>query len=108
MRAPIGFLFRGYNLPAPGANTGISGGVVPKEGRLRITVALSTSSVVNVTATDGTTTHKWGLSLSAALQAGDLYSWEFDVMGELTYDVEVETDSVIECLTITNPVGSLS
>jgi hypothetical protein len=73
-----------------------------------MTIALTTSSVVNVTCTDGSTTHKWGLNASAALNAADLYTFTFAIpksdAGEtltLTYNIEVETDGVIETLTLT-------
>lgn len=95
-----------YNGSAPGANTGIinaiDGAAVSPERRAlwRVTVALTTSSVFNVTATDGTTPHKWGLNASSALNAADLYTFTFGVDPNLTYDFEVETDSVIEQLLV--------
>ena len=115
MGAPIGHLYSGFNISAPGANTGIvnaetSSALNVRDGRLRITIALTTSSVVNVTCTDGSTTHKWGLNSSSALNAADLYSFELGcsrLSGAtlLSWDVEIETDGVIELLVIENPVG---
>lgn len=96
-------LFADYNISAPGANTGITGGftVGSNTSAIRITIAATTSSVVNLTATDGTTAHKWGLDESNAVQAADLYTFPV-INGQLglTYDVEVETDGVIEVLNI--------
>ena len=90
-----------FNGSAPGANTDIlSSAISPKAGcvKARLTVALTTGSVLNVTATDGTTTHVWGLNASAALQAADLYDFEFGTDPALSYNVQVETDGVIEQL----------
>ena len=90
-----------FNGTAPGANTDIlSSAITPRQGSLqaRLTVALTTGSVLNVTATDGTTTHAWGLNASAALQAADLYEFEFGTDPSLSYNVQVETDGVIEQL----------
>ena len=92
---------RVFNGSAPGTNTDIfSSDITPKQGavRARVTVALTTSSVVNVTATDGTTTHAWGLNASAALNAADIYEFEFGTAPALAYNVQVETDGVIEQL----------
>ena len=90
-----------FNGSAPGTDTDIfSSDLTPKGGsvRARVTVALTTSSVVNVSATDGTTTHTWGLNASAALNAADLYEFEFGTDPALSYNVQVETDGVIEQL----------
>lgn len=97
-----------FNLAAPGANTAIVTAFSPEEFGVafRVTVALTTASVFNVTCTDGTTTHKWGLGGSATLNAGDLYTFTFsapkqDQSGNaLSYSFEVETDSVIELLAV--------
>ena len=90
-----------FNGAAPGVDTDIfSSDLTPTQGslRARVTVALTTSSVLNVTATDGTTTHTWGLNASAALQAADLYDFTFGTDPDLAYNVQVETDGVIEQL----------
>jgi len=90
-----------FNGGAPGTDTDIfSSDITPKQGsvRARVTVALTTSSVVNVSATDGTTTHTWGLNASAALNAADLYEFQFGTDPALAYNVQVETDGVIEQL----------
>lgn len=108
--------YSGYNVSAPGANTGITGGITfsPQASVCRVTVALTTSSVFNVTCTDGSTPHKWGLNESGALNAADLYTFTFAVRAnatgldggsDLTYDFEVETDGVIECLFVEEVVG---
>ena len=90
-----------FNGSAPGTDTDIfSSDLTPLQGsvRARITVALTTSSVINISATDGSTTHIWGLNASAALQAADLYNFEFGTDPSLAYNVQVETDGVIEQL----------
>jgi hypothetical protein len=110
--------YTGFNVSAPGADTGITSGVkfTPSASVCRITIALTTSSVVNITCTDGSTTHKWGLNASAALNAADLYTFTFAVRAnatglagglDLTYDVEVETDSIIEILLLDEVVGAV-
>jgi len=108
-----------FNGSAPGANTAIlATGLRPSHtaSAYRITVALTTSSVLNVTCTDGTTPHKWGLNASAALNAADLYTFTFAVRStddglstgtNLTYNFEVETDSVIECLFVEEVTGAV-
>ena len=90
-----------FNGSAPGTDTDIfSSDITPIQGsvRARLSVALTTSSVLNITATDGTTTHVWGLNASAALQAADVYDFEFGTNPALAYNVQVETDGVIEQL----------
>jgi len=90
-----------FNGTAPGTDTDIfSSDITPAKGsvRSRLTVALTTSSVLNLSATDGTTTHTWGLNASAALQAADIYDFEFGTNPALAYNVQVETDGVIELL----------
>jgi len=91
-----------YDLAAPGADTDIFTAVTPKDGvyAWRVTVALTTSSVFNVSATDGTTPHVWGLNASGALNAADLYSFEHAVSPDITYSYQVETDSVVEALIV--------
>ena len=100
-----------FNLAAPGANTDIlSSSITLKEGGAwRVTVALTTASVFNVTYTDGTTTHALGLNSSVALLAGDLYTFAFGgspietssgSTNTLSINFQVETDSVIELLII--------
>ena len=96
----------GFNLAAVGANTGVlnatyGSALTPLQGsHFILTVALTTGSVLNVTATDGTTTHKWGLEKSTALNAADLYAWEIPVIPTLAYDFEVETDGIWEYLVV--------
>lgn len=110
--------YAGFNLSAPGANTGITGGIKfgATAAACRVTVALATSSVFNVTCADGTTTHKWGLNASAALNAANLYTFTFSVRNThngqdtgtaLTYDFEVETDGVVEQLLVEEVTGAV-
>ena len=90
-----------FNGSAPGANTDIfASDISPTAGsvRARITLALTAGSVFNITATDGSTTHVWGLDASATLQAADIYSYEFATDPALDYNCQVETDGVIEQL----------
>ena len=90
-----------FNGSAPGTDTDIfSSDLTPRGGsvRARVTVALTTSSVLNLSATDGTTTHVWGLNASAALQAADIYEFTFGTDPALAYNVQIETDGVIEQL----------
>lgn len=108
-----------FNISAPGANTGIiTNGVKFTEsaGVCRVAVALTTSSVFNVTCYDGTTTHKWGMQQSAPLNAGDMYVFYFPVAAydtglntgnALTYNFEVETDGVIEHLIVDEVIGAV-
>jgi len=110
-------IYTGFDVAAPGANTGVTGGITfgPKASACRVTVALTTSSVLNLTCTDGSTTHKWGLKESGALNAADIYTFTFAVRKTadglkggtgLTYDLEVETDGVIEVLMIEEVQGA--
>lgn len=106
-----------FNGSAPGADTAIlSSGIQfgPNASMARVTVALTTGSVFNVTCTDGTTPHKWGLNESDALNAGDLYVFTFGVRSttdnegggdSLTYNFEVETSGVIELLLVEEVQG---
>lgn len=104
-----------FNGSAPGANAGILGTAIrPGENAsaFRVSVALTTSSVFNVTCYDGSTTHKWGLNESGALNAADLYTFTFGVRNtkdgttSLVYNFEVETDGVIEYLVVEEIIGA--
>jgi len=111
-----------FNGSAPGANTAITGSsFTPRHaGEARIQIAVTTSTVVNWVATDGTTEHKWGLNSSVALNAGDTYYFTRFVSprtgtgsavttAAMTYHVEFETDSVIEELIVhVIPTGQIS
>lgn len=109
-----------YNGSAPGANTNILATGVKVSGHasaIRLTVVLATSSVFNYTVTDGTTAFTVGLNSSAALNAGDAYTFTFDARryksqpytdgttAELTYNFQVETDGVIRQLFVTEVIG---
>lgn len=101
---------RRYNISAPGANTNIlSTNVTPAlDGVWVVTVCLTTGSVFNLVTTDGTTSFTNGLNASAALNAGDVYTFSFGVMTSLSYNFQVETNSVIRKLIVhemTGPVG---
>ena len=91
-----------FNGAAPGANTDmLAADLTPgRRGAFRITVAVTTASVFNVSATDGTTTHVWGLNGSVALQAGDVYTFTIGCDPSLSYNFQVETDGVIEVLVV--------
>lgn len=104
-----------YALAAPGANTNIITpfSVSDSASALRVTVSLTTSSVFNLVVTNGTTAYTIGLNASAALNAGDLYTFTFGARryssqtGEtaLTYTFQVETDSVIRMLFVEEVTG---
>lgn len=97
-----------YAKAAPGANTTFSTfKVSPVCGMVRITVAVTTSTVLNLTVTDGSTAYVLGLNGSVALAASDLYSFvvplRYTSNGDdggtvLTYGFQVETDSIIRIL----------
>ena len=92
---------RGYAISAPGANTNIfSTSITPvyNASAFRVTISLTTASVVNLRVTDGTTAYDLGLNQSVALNAGDLYVFNFGVSNSLTYNFRVETDGVIRML----------
>ena len=104
-----------YAGAAPGANTNI---VTPfkvseSASALRVTVCLTTGSVFNVRVTDGSTAYTMGLNASAALNAGDIYTFTFGARRyssqtgttELTYSFQVETDSVINYLLVEEVTG---
>ena len=90
-------LVRRHAIAAPGADTNIlTTGIIPKEdGVMCVTVCLTTGSVFNVTITDGTTSYVNGLGASAALNSGDMYTFCFGCLTSLTYNFQVETNSVI-------------
>jgi len=91
-----------YDLAAPGSDTDIFTALEPRGGGYawRVTVALTVASVFNVSATDGTTPHIWGLNASAALNAADLYSFEHSVSPGVSYSYQIETDGVVEYLAV--------
>ena len=95
-------LFSDLAIAAPGANTDIlSTALTPKEGSaLKITVLLATGSVFNMTVTDGTNTYTGGLNASAALNAGDRYTFTVGADPANSYNFQVETDGIIQCLII--------
>ena len=106
---PARTLVQRFNQSAPGANTDILATAIQPEAEgsaFRVTVALTTASVFNVEVSDGTTTHLLGLNGSAALQAADLYTFVFAAPYQsqagvrLSYNFQVETDSVIELLSV--------
>ena len=100
---------RGYAVAAPGANTDIltTGLVPPFDGIFVVTVSLTTGSVFNVTSTDGTTAYTNGLNASVALNAGDVYTFSFGVRTGITYNFQVETNSVVRFLIVQHMTGSL-
>ena len=118
-------MYSAYAQAAPGANTNIiaTGHQIAsvaglrfarKASRVRVFVVLTTGSVFNYTVTNGTTAYTNGLNASAALNAGDAYEFEFSVEATddgtetgnaLTYNFQVETDSVIRQLIVTEITG---
>lgn len=118
-------VFETYAQAAPGANTNIiaTGYQYPsvagirftrRASRCRVFVVLTTGSVLNYTVTDGTTAYTNGLNASTALNAGDAYEFEFSVQATtdgtesgtvLTYNFQVETDSVIRQMLVTELTG---
>ena len=96
-----------FNAAAPGANTNIlSTSLTPKMGgAFRVTVSLATSSVFNVIITQSGTSLTLGLNASAALNAGDLYTFIFGVIPSNTYNFQVETNSIIRILQVDEVSG---
>src|SRR5687768_1354605 len=95
-----------YALAAPGANTDF-GAFTPQYpvSQVRMSIAVTTSTILNLSVTDGTTGYILGLNGSVALAAGDLYTFTFpisklsaggDVVSAsskaLSYAFQVETD----------------
>ncbi len=106
--------YAGFNVSAPGANTAIFTAMTSGDNAsaCRVTVALTTSSVLNAGFSDGSDTHKVGLNESGALNAADLYTFTFawpstDGTNDLTLTLEVETDGVIELLVVDEIQGSV-
>lgn len=92
-----------FNRAAPGANTNIATTALTPAypvSAFRITVALATASVFNVTETVGATTNTYGLNASAALNAGDVYTFVMGVNNSATYNFQVETDGIIRKLQV--------
>lgn len=103
-------LYAAFNQSAPGANTNIlSTGVSPyaKTAAIRVTVVLATASVFNVFVTQGATSFTCGLNASAALNAGDVYTFTFGANSETTYNFRVETDGVIQVLNVEEVEGGV-
>ena len=107
-----------FNLSAPGANTAIFTAISPVDQNAywRIQIALTTSSVVNITVTDGTTTHKFGLNDDVAITAATPFTQDVRVpryidsenastTSLLSYSLELETDGVVELLTVDERYG---
>lgn len=90
--------YQGFDVAAPGANTGImSSSLTPKmAGVFRVTIALATASVFNYTETSAGVTNTYGLNLSVPLPADDAHVFEFDVHPSYTYNFQVETDGIIQ------------
>lgn len=108
MRKGMRQRFRGYNLPAPGANTNILPEDLPAgigASAYIINVVLGTASVFNVRVTDGTTPFTWGLNSSLTLSAGDLFSFSLPVQEGLQYNFQVETDGVVQLLNVDEVFG---
>lgn len=87
---------------APGVSTPwYTTNITPKWGTsvFRITVALATASVFNVVVRDPNATtptdRVLGLNASAALAAGDVYTFTMGCSSKFQYNFQVETDSII-------------
>lgn len=107
-----------YNTAAPGADTDFLtdftvGSLV---SALRITICLSTSSVLNLAVTDGTTAHAMALNGGTALTANALYTFTVGARRtkdgtedgtQLVYNLQVATDSVIEYVMVEGVTGGL-
>lgn len=87
-----------FNTVSTAANNNIIGTALSvPEGflKVQVTVAVATASVFNVTATKSATTRTIGLNSSTALNAGDLYTFEFAVDQDATYNFQPETTTVV-------------
>lgn len=106
-----------FNRAAPGANTAIISTSITNlvtgqntttayfqptvDGYMAISIALATASVVNLTETYNGTKNVYGLERSSTLSLLDLFGWSLiPVSVACTYNLEVETDSVISRLFI--------
>jgi hypothetical protein len=104
-----------HALAAPGANTNIFTAITPSPNAAawRVTIALTTSSKVDLRVTDGTTAYSNVLNNDTALAAGGLYTFSFGVAATstltgataLTFSLRVQTDSVIRQLYIEEVLG---
>lgn len=107
-RVPARQLAGSFNAAPPGANTDILAADLSPAidgSAFRVTVALTTASVFNVTATDGTTTHVWSLNSGTALNADDLYTFTFATDTSLDFNFQVPTNGTIEFLSVQEVVG---
>lgn len=95
-------LVTGYNIAAPGANTNIlDASLTPKRaGWFHGSIVLNTSSVVNYTVSDGTTTFTVGLDESSTIPAGDAYQFGFAVHPNFSYNFQVETNGIIRQIVV--------
>lgn len=104
-----------YAGSAPGANTDIFTAVSVSESAsaIRITVALTTSSVFDVRVTDGSTAYTIHLNGGTALAAATMYTFTFGARAystqtgttALTYSCRVATDSIINYLLVEEVCG---
>lgn len=105
--------FFDIDIAAPGANTDIiTGGITPSVGcALRFTVCLATAGVFNIMfQKTGGTQRAGGCQLSAALNAGDFYTFEIGASPQtipnsgdrvaVTYNAQVETNGIIRYLLV--------
>ena len=108
----------GHKIPAPGANTSFlsatytadaTTGIIPSPNAAawRITICLTTGSVLDVYVTDGTDAYTQHLNSGTALTASCLYTFTFGVSRTkqdgstlLTYQLRLSIDSVIQTLLI--------
>lgn len=100
-----------HALAAPGADTDFPAAVASgfkgvTGGAFRITVALATTSVLNLRVTDGSTPYTQALNDNTALTAGNLYTFVVGCHADYTYAFQVETDSIIQTLIVDVVTGA--
>ena len=93
-------LVRGSAVAAPGANTDFITDYTWKHedgSRLRLSIQVATSSVVNLMVNDGTNEIDRGANSNTALVAGAQYEFDFsNVKRGDVINIQVETDSIID------------
>ena len=105
-----------FNLAAPGADTNIFTAIVPRDnsGIWRISIALTVSSTLNLSVTDGTTTHILALNGNVPLTAASMFNFSIGVTRQdqsnnnLSYSLQIGTDGVVEFLIIDELTSGVS
>lgn len=106
-----------FNGPAPGANVDIFGSAAdvtgsdlePAEGVtiFRVQFSPATSTILNVMETRSDTQIAGGLNRSVEIAAGDVELFDVLVSEASTYNMQVETDTVINQLKIAELRGTV-